>query len=265
MNLILLLFLVPQIVSACPGSGQISVASAHDSVILTSTDMDSLIQKVKAVYDPIFHKEGMTLQFNTHWDSPMKNAFASQGTGVAKIDVYGGLGKAKYMSRDHFILLMCHEIGHHLGGEPRMHGENYWSSMEPQADYFAGKECLKKVLEGEVEVAVVPKVVDALCQERYPIFSEYATCTRSALAAELFGKRDFGATHFDSEPEAYELKPISLLNPWGNRPDLAYRFGNYPSSQCRLDTIYQGALCNEDECSEGIGMKPVCWTSVERF
>ena len=50
--------------------------------------------------------------------------------------------------------MICHEVGHHLGGAPFMpkYYEDYYlfrGSSEGQADYYAANTCLKKWFSGE--------------------------------------------------------------------------------------------------------------------
>lgn len=230
--------------------------------VLTVDDMNRLTDEVYEVYAPILTEKGLTLKFNRKWNSSEANAYANRDGNVASIDIHGGLGNVKYMSDDHFVLLLCHELGHHLAGAPFLTGRNYQLSVEPQSDYFAGKECMRKVLKNDRPEANVPQKIKDQCQASWSYSADYILCTRTALAAELFGKRDWLLTHYDVEPEGWNLKPISLLTPFGERTDFGYSFGAYPTPQCRVDTFFQGALCNKNECEKGTGARPFCWTSV---
>lgn len=139
--------------------------------------------------------------------------------------------------------------------------DSYWASTEGQADYFAAKECMRKVLVSDEKEIKMPKAVKAACREQYEQPEDFKICLRTAKAGEDFGKRDFLLSHYDSEPEEVHQATISLLKSFGPYPDLGYRFTGYPSSQCRTDTFYQGALCGKEVCELGVGARPVCWFS----
>ena len=59
--------------------------------------------------------------------------------------------------------MICHEVGHHLGGAPFMpkYYEDYYlfrGSSEGQADYYATSNCLKKWFAEENHWGVIKKV-----------------------------------------------------------------------------------------------------------
>lgn len=53
------------------------------------------------------------------------------------LSVWGGMMGHPLMNHETFLLLLCHEIGHVLGGPP-LKSKNGWSSTEGQADYYSG-------------------------------------------------------------------------------------------------------------------------------
>ncbi len=57
------------------------------------------------------------------------------------LSVWGGMMGHPFMTTDTFLLLLCHELGHVLGGPP-LKSRNGWSSTEGQADYYSGA-CVK--------------------------------------------------------------------------------------------------------------------------
>jgi hypothetical protein len=63
--------------------------------------------------------------------------------------VYGGLARHGEITPDGFALVLCHEIGHHLGGVPRYSGANGWASNEGQSDYFAATKCLRRAWQSD--------------------------------------------------------------------------------------------------------------------
>jgi hypothetical protein len=233
---------------------------AKDVEILTVKEMEVLISQVSAVYKPIMESRGLSLDLILRKESLIKNAHAEARGSHRSIIVEAGLGRSKYMSEDHFTLILCHELGHHLGGAPFMSGEHsFWASDEGQADYFATKECMRKVLRSEHAPLDLPKSIIDICDSQYPVQEESLHCQRTARAAELFGKRDYLLNHYDQEPEVSYLKPIQLTNALTLQNSFRFSFSEYPDSQCRTDILFQGALCNKDICTSGLGSRPKCW------
>ena len=76
-------------------------------------------------------------------------AEAIQEKGKAIVRVYGGTPRHKTMTLDGLTMIICHELGHHLGGGPRRSELYPWSAAEGQSDYFAGSVCLKRLWDGD--------------------------------------------------------------------------------------------------------------------
>lgn len=211
-------------------------AKESDPTALTHTEMIELIKDVEEVYPSV----EIILE-----DDLLKNASATNNGAKRNIIVHAGLGKAKYMSKDHFSLILCHEIGHHFGGAPMMEGEHsYWASDEGQADYFGAKECMGKVLRPHNEKILVKPTIAKQCRDAQ-------ICMRTAKAAEEFGKRDFLLNHYDQEPSEIDYKEILLVNAIPVERSFRFPFEQYPSSQCRTDIMFQAALQST--------YKPKCW------
>lgn len=54
--------------------------------------------------------------------------------------------------------MLCHELGHHLGGAP-FKPDISWMSTEGQADYFSGSTCLKKIWRDEDNFKIVSQLL----------------------------------------------------------------------------------------------------------
>ncbi|GAB4420954.1 MAG: hypothetical protein OHK0056_31630 [Bacteriovoracaceae bacterium] len=62
-----------------------------------------------------------------------------------KLMILGGTARIEGMTRDAYAAIVCHELGHILGGEPRQSISGAeWSSAEGQSDYFAASNCLPR-------------------------------------------------------------------------------------------------------------------------
>ncbi len=207
------------------------------------------------------------------WESERVNASAGKKDGVYRLKVHGGLARYSKMTEDAFVMVLCHEIGHFVGGAPTWKPFNEASS-EGQADYFASMKCFKRVFEKD-NIKIKNSEVDSLaldrCQKVYKNGHKFEVCKKSSLAqkalistiSDLAGITTI--PQFDT-PDPYERMFII--------------FNGYPNPQCRLDTMFSGSLCDRDthelmdmelynkgNCSihngNNIGLRPKCWY-VER-
>jgi hypothetical protein len=233
----------------------------------------SLVDSVRKVYNPIFRNLKMDFKIEHLWEDNQVNAFSGMRRGDRYIVLYGGYARHRLMTKDAYLSVICHEIGHHLGGFPKKELTT-WSSSEGQADYFSTLKCMKEVLRLDPlneEIAVslsvdLPDLVKKQCSFQYPRINDYNICLRSAKAAE-----DHGRVIADLRREGTE---VSLMT-----PSIEHEMETnlkHPSAQCRVDTKYQGALCNvstlipldnHDETKGAchfnnfniLGNRPACW------
>lgn len=229
------------------------------------------ISRVSSVYEPIVKEKGGKLVMNNRWDDETVNASAQQMGTTWQVNMYGGLARHPLVTVDGFMMVVCHELGHHIGGAPRKGGwGSAWASNEGQADYFAGLKCMRRVLENDDNIAIVSKMeVDAeataKCQQIYKSESEIALCQRVSMAgkslAMLLGDLGGNSNVKFTTPDTSK---VSRTN------------DNHPAAQCRLDTYFQGSLCDKaisddvdgKDALKGVclkrdgyelGMRPLCW------
>lgn len=240
---------------------------------ISKKEFNHLIDSVKKVYIPIFRDLKMNFKIENIWEDKQVNAFAGVRGSDRYILLYGGYARHKLMTKDAYLSVICHEIGHHLGGFPKKIG-NAWSSSEGQADYFSTLKCMKEVLkrDPENEAAALaldlPEEIKKQCKFQYPNENEYNICLRSAKASE-----EHGMVIADLMTKGEHID-VSLMTP-SEENSLVTNL-KHPSPQCRVDTKYQGALCNVstqvplDNVDEAkgachlnnfniIGNRPACW------
>ena len=259
---------------------------------ITEEEFMTILRETEAIYTPVFEAKGKTFRVNKLWTNDQVNASAQQSGSTWIINMYGGLARHEHATVDSFRAVVCHEIGHHLGGAPKKAGWfGTWASNEGQSDYFATFKCMKKmILEGQASGMAIASadlsiyeeaevaVADEKCSERFSVVepgegeeegegldTAYTACKRATLAGlslgRLLGSRD---------PD----KIISLSTP--NETVVTRTNDNHPEAQCRADTYMAGSLCNLDFNSElsdsdpdqgtcnrtegyEYGLRPLCW------
>lgn len=133
--------------------------------------------------------------------NPRVNAEIIKTENEVSIKVMGGMLMHPRMNHDTLKLLLCHEIGHYLGGPPHKM-RNGWSSTEGQADFYSSLECVRRL--GFDETSFIDSAIN--------LTSIYAEVTR-----ESFPRLD-----------SCDDRQVERTN-----------YG-YPSVQCRLDTLISG-------------------------
>lgn len=250
---------------------------------ITEQQFNSAIDKVVNVYAPIVSNMGAKLTVERKWTDATVNAYALRTGNNWSIAMFGGLARHASITEDGMALVVCHELGHHIGGAPKKGAGlvasadapvvNKWSGAEGQADYFATLKCLRKVFLNENNTAIVAKlnapkyVVDACNKATNKDKQDSAICIRTSMAGKSVSNL-FAALSRWAIPETKFETP--------DRKAVSKTDDNHPAAQCRLDTYFQGSLCdvamNEDvsqtdevkgTCHPSLGYKtglrPLCW------
>lgn len=240
---------------------------------ITEEEFNNVIEKVGNIYIPIAASMGGSLQIARKWSDGTVNANATRMGGAWNVNMYGGLARHATITSDGFSLVLCHEIGHQLGGAPKVAGFlgfNRWASNEGQADYFSTLKCLRQVfLNDNNEEAVAklkaPEHLVQACQKAWANKNDKDICVRSGMAGASVAAL-FAALR--SKPEAQFHTPDAV--------EVAKTNDAHPAHQCRLDTYFQGALCEKivgEEVSQKdevkgtchgstghtVGLRPRCW------
>jgi hypothetical protein len=224
---------------------------------MTEAQFRAIVGRVEAIYSPIVSSKGATLRFNNDWKSTTVNASAQQIGSVWHVNMYGGLARHKLTTDDGFMMVVCHELGHHLGGAPKYYGDD-WASNEGQADYFAGLKCMRKVLENDDNISIVSSMtVDAeataKCSSVYNSASEIALCQRIAMAGKSLGSL-LGSLGGNSN--------VNFNTP--DRKVVLRTNDNHPAAQCRLDTYFQAGLCDKSITEDVSQTDPVPGTCIAK-
>lgn len=218
--------------------------------------------KLKTYYTPIFTKQGYRFDVELDWDdTEMAFADVDLEFKYARVVVTGDFALEKGSTPDTFMMILCHEMGHILGGAPYV--SDWGKSFEGQAEYYATLRCFKEINANEDnesfvklhQLEITPVMIQ-LCSKVYQ-GKELALCLRSILTSYKQLKNHFPKANLSltkKDPTIVEFNDF-------------YRYG---SPQCRLDTLVAGALCNakgklsntdykQGTCTTGIGARPRCW------
>lgn len=210
---------------------------------LDEVTFNKVIDDVSAIYEPVIKQRGGKLKVNRLWTDSTVNASAQRVGKSYVLNMYGGLARHEIVTEDGFALVVCHELGHHLGGFPqkgRDDGNPSWASNEGQSDYFATMKCFRKLRENENNTAFikkkkVPSSVQLKCSETFKSTAEISLCIRGSLAGQVLanllhtlgGGSESNTPDFDT-PDASEIEATNDA---------------HPKAQCRLDTYFAGATC----------------------
>lgn len=209
---------------------------------ITKTDYENiLIQFTAQNFLSVFQQTGKPLLLPHEWESPFFAAFAKSEASLWQISLWGGMARAPGSSKGALAAILCHELGHIIGGEPRqtIPGAE-WASSEGQSDFYAASVCLPKFLSANPHlVPVVSPKAQELCKGNL-------LCGKIMQAGlemvSLFQKYSYR-----------EFTPVRLDLAAPSVPGLLR--DTYPSDQCRLDTFKVGALCQ----TGGLCSAPACW------
>lgn len=222
------------------------ITPLHLMAAINQQQFDTVLREMRDEYTSALRAEGLRFVLDSRWNENRLLAHIKIPRGKAILTVSGGYARQKEMTADAFRIVLCHEIGHILGGAPKQ-SNGHWASIEGQADYFATAKCIKKII---------------------PINQNQKE--RVLSAALTLGK--LSAIQNGDDPSQ-----ISLTNK--DKREVQQTSTLHPDPQCRLDTMVAGYLCpvseNEDfstkDPSQGaclhqssdpeirMGARPLCW------
>lgn len=253
---------------------------------ISERDFNETQTELEKIYSPIVKARGGFLVFKSNWESSTVNAYASrhgkededgeeqEPRNEYRVIFLGGLARHKFMTRDGFSLVICHELGHHLAGAPALDGDTAWASIDGQSDYFATSKCLRRLWSRQdnarpLQGKRLPEILLKKCQEHWSREEDKNLCLRSGMAAQNVGQvfGDINRTWKTPNFETPDLKVVKKT------------FSGHPKPQCRLDTYFQGVLCEvsfkddfgadpvigscHPRLGHQVGARPLCWFKPE--
>ncbi len=260
---------------------QISVYDKARNEDITEEVFNDIMTSAKEVYTSLVADQSAVLDLAGEWANSTVNAYAKRVGNNWWVRIYGGLARHPHMTIDGLTIVICHELGHHMGGAPKKtswYGTPIWAAAEGQSDYYAAAKCARKMFgadENNIEIAAELELPEEVIQSCHDLWGEseqnVAICLRTAKAGESLG---FVLADITKK----EMPSLTLPS------DLVVKKTNlsgYPGVQCRVDTMLQGALCLVDHevmpgdhpfdgfCNRKdgyeIGPRPLCWYNPEDF
>ena len=221
-----------------------NVLHLEDDVLALESNIDEatfhrLIDETMALYKDLAAEQGAILIAGHHWENSLVNAYANQIGQRWLIEVFGGFARRPDMNPDSFVLMLCHELGHHFAGYPFYDGR--WSASEGQADYFATLHCVRKLWKNQVAENMsyrdkAPAEVRRSCDQVWQDTGDQDICYRSVLAGIALASV---ASKTGGEPAPALGRASKVVR--------SQTLKNHPPAQCRLDTYISGSLCAESE------------------
>jgi hypothetical protein len=151
------------------------------------------------------------------------------------LTIMGGLLKKEYVDPATAVLILCHELGHGLGGTPFKNNDGANArpvSVEGQADYYASLVCVPRVTAYLPQEWIGPGGQNqGLCSQES--FQAARIC--QFLVQGIQGLSDFLKENNPTLP-ALDLnsQESALASEINSEPTY------YPSPQCRIDTLVAG-------------------------
>ncbi|WP_394822231.1 hypothetical protein [Pendulispora albinea] len=202
---------------------------------ITEAEFNRVINYYKGIYTPIVSRLGGRLVINNRWTDNTVNANASQSGTTWTVNMFGGLARRPEITSDGFAIVLCHEIGHHLGGY-FFYSSTNWASAEGQSDWYATQVCARNGWVNETAVNATfrntaPAIVKQKCDAEWKTTASQDLCYRISVAgkstADLLAALGGGTVRYET-PDTTVVSATQTA---------------HPRAQCRLDTYFTGALC----------------------
>ncbi len=217
-----------------------------------------LLGTLQSIFYPALQARGAAkLIWNFDWNQNYVGAGSSfsQDLNEFSILLYGGQIRIPKSNFEVLATTLCHELGHFLGGSPKQIfflGKEDWSSSEGQSDWFASKECLPKVY--DQFIVSNPSFLTYHNQEVTEVFCNTVKDVRKCqwILGAVESWAQVLSQIYESNSHSPSLQDMAI--------EIAHETltTKYPTMQCRLDTLKEGAFCTDRICS-----RPACWFKKE--
>lgn len=231
---------------------------------LSQNQFNGVINRVYSAFASVVAVHGGVFTPVADWHNSKVNAFASRNENQWVVQMFGGMARRPEMTVDAFMLVMCHELGHHLGGYPF---SEQWASNEGQSDFYGAQACMRYMLSQQNNSGfkdAAGQYAAKKCDAAWAGQPSRNICYRTSAAGKAMA-RVLAYVNKEKEPK-FETPSKAVVS---------QTYMGHPKSQCRLDTYLSGALCTtqfnlgyipgnlpyalQTSCSTGVGARPKCW------
>ena len=156
---------------------------------ITEAQFNRVIDRVSELHRDEVTDAGGELMVERKWSDGTVNAYAKQKNGKWILAMFGGLARHPDITEDGFALVVCHELGHPIGGAPKKIKSNtplYWASNEGQSDQYGLQRCLRKYFNsysnGQSYFGRKFEQQTRLCRKSWSNSEDIKVCIRGLLA-----------------------------------------------------------------------------------
>ena len=213
----------------------------REAANISKEEFNTIIDNIVDVYQPFAKLNGGTIKSNNKWEDSTVNASAQRAGNTWTINMYGGLARRAEVTADGFALVVCHELGHHMGGFPFVGGIQGllgpWAANEGSSDYFATHACARRIWKEKKSTNsryrnTVESLAKEKCDQAWSSIEDQNLCYRvsdasKSLAVLLAALKKSTLPDF-ATPDTKTVGSTS---------------SSHPAAQCRLDTMFAGAIC----------------------
>lgn len=206
---------------------------------VTEEDFDLAMDAAIEIYTPIFRSIGLNLTIEGDYRDETVNAYCSRNGDDVTVKMFGGLAKQPLMTLEGFALVICHELGHAVGGRP-LYSDNDWAAVEGQSDYFATAACARKMFDPSSPINY--RVLELMRRKnpKQPTnCAAFKGIDKEVCEMSMSGGLSLGSVLADLNDEVtprYET-PSKVV--------VSKTMEKHPPAQCRLDSYKAGFLCNK--------------------
>jgi hypothetical protein len=247
LRIILLFFISTNLFASFPENEMHNGDDPKVTWNISEKEFWEIIDYVYKIYKPVFNGvksttgEPVYFWFDSDWNSRINNIYAN----ISKVPPWnwnawviklnGGLARRVQLTKDGFMLAICHEIGHLLAGYPLMSYLEY--SIEGEADYYATHVCARKIF-GQMEKTKKLErnnLKVEMCDKNFDTVFEQNVCYRSYFAAKSLAETIYTLNRETRLPDP------DVTDSYVSKITLQL----HPPSQCRLDIYMAGILCDK--------------------
>lgn len=239
---------------------------------ISEKQFNQVMDRLQSIFTADIEAAGDKLQINRLWTDGTVNASAQRSGNTRILNMYGGLARHKAIGVEGMALVVCHELGHHNGGAPKIDSwmGNSWATNEGGADYYATSKCLRRFFAQDDNAKIIAGLTidptaKTSCESQFSNLQDQLLCLRISEAGQQVANL-FMDLRKQTTPPKFSTPDMSEVSSTND---------DHPDTQCRLDTYFAGSLCQVRETEvpsdtdykvascytprDAVGFRPRCW------